>query len=140
MEGQEDSVHHGRYRRRRSVRLGEDCPLQIQILCNAFLCVLCPSEGFLHSSDCVDRLRSKRESFRICESLVYEEATHLQGARARRARALWSLAVSYTHLRAHETKANLVCRLLLEKKKNRNDKGTGNHDDEIHRTREKNNK
>src|SRR5660397_265795 len=28
-----------------------------------------------------------------------------------------SLAVSYTHLRAHETKANLVCRLLLEKKK-----------------------
>ena len=27
------------------------------------------------------------------------------------------VAVSYTHLRAHETKANLVCRLLLEKKK-----------------------
>ena len=26
-------------------------------------------------------------------------------------------AVSYTHLRAHETKANLVCRLLLDKKK-----------------------
>src|SRR5660397_264607 len=26
-------------------------------------------------------------------------------------------AVSYTHLRAHETKANLVCRLLREKKK-----------------------
>ena len=25
--------------------------------------------------------------------------------------------VSYTHLRAHETLANLVCRLLLEKKK-----------------------
>ena len=28
-----------------------------------------------------------------------------------------SNTVSYTHLRAHETKANLVCRLLLEKKK-----------------------
>ena len=28
-----------------------------------------------------------------------------------------ALPVSYTHLRAHETKANLVCRLLLEKKK-----------------------
>ena len=26
-------------------------------------------------------------------------------------------AVSYTHLRAHETGRNLVCRLLLEKKK-----------------------
>ena len=29
----------------------------------------------------------------------------------------WIKSVSYTHLRAHETKANLVCRLLLEKKK-----------------------
>ena len=27
------------------------------------------------------------------------------------------LSVSYTHLRAHETEADLVCRLLLEKKK-----------------------
>ena len=27
------------------------------------------------------------------------------------------IPVSYTHLRAHETKANLVCRLLLEKYK-----------------------
>src|SRR5660398_311482 len=31
-------------------------------------------------------------------------------------------AVSYTHFRAHETKANLVCRLLLEKKKKRKKK------------------
>ena len=28
-----------------------------------------------------------------------------------------ALAVSYTHLRAHETPEHLVCRLLLEKKK-----------------------
>ena len=34
----------------------------------------------------------------------------------------WVMAVSYTHLRAHETKANLVCRLLLEKKKKNNKK------------------
>ena len=32
-------------------------------------------------------------------------------------RAKSSTAVSYTHLRAHETCADLVCRLLLEKKK-----------------------
>src|SRR5660397_175969 len=32
--------------------------------------------------------------------------------------------VSYTHLRAHETKANLVCRLLLEKKKKKKKKQT----------------
>eukprot|EP00658_Telonema_sp_P-2_P036342 TRINITY_DN26311_c0_g1_i1.p1 TRINITY_DN26311_c0_g1~~TRINITY_DN26311_c0_g1_i1.p1 ORF type:complete len:109 (-),score=5.28 TRINITY_DN26311_c0_g1_i1:5-331(-) len=31
---------------------------------------------------------------------------------------LVSPAVSYTHLRAHETPEHLVCRLLLEKKKN----------------------
>src|SRR5450756_2676695 len=29
----------------------------------------------------------------------------------------WSSTVSYTHLRAHETRHDLVCRLLLEKKK-----------------------
>ena len=32
--------------------------------------------------------------------------------------------VSYTHLRAHETVLDIVCRLLLEKKK-RNTKGEG---------------
>ena len=31
-----------------------------------------------------------------------------------------SKAVSYTHLRAHETDSYLVCRLLLEKKKTTN--------------------
>src|SRR5450756_2666321 len=31
--------------------------------------------------------------------------------------AVQSSAVSYTHLRAHETRHDLVCRLLLEKKK-----------------------
>ena len=30
-----------------------------------------------------------------------------------------AMAVSYTHLRAHETVLDLVCRLLLEKKKKR---------------------
>src|SRR5450756_1521336 len=32
------------------------------------------------------------------------------------------IAVSYTHLRAHETRHDLVCRLLLEKKKKTNNK------------------
>src|SRR5664280_3050653 len=31
-------------------------------------------------------------------------------------------SVSYTHLRAHETVLDLVCRLLLEKKKKKNQK------------------
>ena len=35
----------------------------------------------------------------------------------RRASGVSIVAVSYTHLRAHETDSYLVCRLLLEKKK-----------------------
>ena len=35
-----------------------------------------------------------------------------------------AVAVSYTHLRAHETRGNLVCRLLLEKKNFFNDTAT----------------
>src|SRR5665213_3937057 len=34
----------------------------------------------------------------------------------------YSHTVSYTHLRAHETGRNLVCRLLLEKKKKKHNK------------------
>ena len=40
----------------------------------------------------------------ISNSLKAWEESHLHGA------------VSYTHLRAHETREDLVCRLLLEKK------------------------
>ena len=35
---------------------------------------------------------------------------------------VWVQAVSYTHLRAHETVLDLVCRLLLEKKKRKKKK------------------
>ena len=36
--------------------------------------------------------------------------------------ALLQIAVSYTHLRAHETPEHLVCRILLAKKKNKQQK------------------
>eukprot|EP00658_Telonema_sp_P-2_P057028 TRINITY_DN45494_c0_g1_i1.p1 TRINITY_DN45494_c0_g1~~TRINITY_DN45494_c0_g1_i1.p1 ORF type:complete len:243 (-),score=70.30 TRINITY_DN45494_c0_g1_i1:54-782(-) len=42
----------------------------------------------------------------------------LKASQQIRAGTLW--AVSYTHLRAHETPEHLVCRLLLEKKKKNN--------------------
>ena len=44
------------------------------------------------------------------------DAAHASTAEVAEARELVK-AVSYTHLRAHETVLDLVCRLLLEKKK-----------------------
>ena len=43
---------------------------------------------------------------------------HLNYWRQKFKHALFANPVSYTHLRAHETVLDLVCRLLLEKKKN----------------------
>eukprot|EP00657_Telonema_sp_P-1_P009391 TRINITY_DN3572_c0_g1_i5.p1 TRINITY_DN3572_c0_g1~~TRINITY_DN3572_c0_g1_i5.p1 ORF type:complete len:105 (+),score=58.66 TRINITY_DN3572_c0_g1_i5:109-423(+) len=44
--------------------------------------------------------------------------TTIMGMKANcRVVSYWNLPVSYTHLRAHETVLDLVCRLLLEKKK-----------------------
>ena len=44
--------------------------------------------------------------------------------------------VSYTHLRAHETPEHLVCRLLLEKKKNKEPKTDITHTTEHHTAKE----
>ena len=44
-------------------------------------------------------------------------ATDIEAGATRR-RADFLEAVSYTHLRAHETVLDIVCRLLLEKKNN----------------------
>ena len=52
------------------------------------------------------------------ETFVIEDGERIaQMVIARHEQALWQEveAVSYTHLRAHETRSNLVCRLLLEK-------------------------
>src|SRR5665811_2542196 len=51
---------------------------------------------------------------------VREEVEHVRGGKhgARSAKQVIAIGpVSYTHLRAHETVLDLVCRLLLEKKK-----------------------
>ena len=49
------------------------------------------------------------QTFENIEQIAYEAAADMSDSGIN--------SVSYTHLRAHETKANLVCRLLLEKKK-----------------------
>ena len=63
----------------------------------------------------------------IRDSTEPDRADRAAGSRSRRGagrihrqgelRARGAAAVSYTHLRAHETVLDLVCRLLLEKKK-----------------------
>ena len=52
------------------------------------------------------------------ESISRQESPEFTALELRE--ALTHLAVSYTHLRAHETRHDLVCRLLLEKKKRKN--------------------
>src|SRR5660397_228559 len=74
------------------------CPLSPQALNNT------------HDAPMRTTLSFEMAGIPILVGLVHTPAEGiLQVARVR--------AVSYTHLRAHETKANLVCRLLLEKKK-----------------------
>ena len=54
------------------------------------------------------------KSLKTINSLTQENYSSFKLAKSQ-----WdsSTTVSYTHLRAHETGRNLVCRLLLEKKK-----------------------
>src|SRR5665648_1192881 len=59
----------------------------------------------------------------IAQAKERQQATALANQTLEQLRALpWDTLkkgpVSYTHLRAHETRHDLVCRLLLEKKKN----------------------
>src|SRR5450756_2958647 len=59
------------------------------------------------------RYREERES---AQQGIVNEREHEHG-NYWRDRHVRDEAVSYTHLRAHETRHDLVCRLLLEKKK-----------------------
>ena len=66
-----------------------------------------------------DHLRSRQrdDALALCDSSVLRQKS---GA------SVTYVPVSYTHLRAHETVLDLVCRLLLEKKKQ-----TDNHTHQI---------
>ena len=61
-----------------------------------------------------DRRRSERHSGQDVEKHSGVKVTRSGGGEAPGALII---PVSYTHLRAHETVLDLVCRLLLEKKK-----------------------
>eukprot|EP00658_Telonema_sp_P-2_P009063 TRINITY_DN13426_c0_g1_i2.p1 TRINITY_DN13426_c0_g1~~TRINITY_DN13426_c0_g1_i2.p1 ORF type:complete len:115 (+),score=31.33 TRINITY_DN13426_c0_g1_i2:146-490(+) len=73
----------------------------------------------------LDSLEAMAEECRAKEpndsdsAMLHEDGNVLRHKPQQRARAVKAedRAVSYTHLRAHETPEHLVCRLLLEKKK-----------------------
>eukprot|EP00657_Telonema_sp_P-1_P004236 TRINITY_DN19784_c0_g1_i1.p1 TRINITY_DN19784_c0_g1~~TRINITY_DN19784_c0_g1_i1.p1 ORF type:complete len:115 (-),score=60.03 TRINITY_DN19784_c0_g1_i1:58-402(-) len=56
----------------------------------------------------------KRRKVEVGKKKVVDEAAVVEASKKEKEA---SKAVSYTHLRAHETVLDLVCRLLLEKKK-----------------------
>ena len=78
--------------------------------------ILRKTRGFLapeYNIQCVEAAVNLpfEEGIKVEQDLFMKLMTGSQSAAQR------YISVSYTHLRAHETKANLVCRLLLEKKK-----------------------
>ena len=81
-----------------------------------------PSEllHFLHVSDCLPGIADTRAGMiqlaRDARLYPGEGWIDFKGIIERMPPVHYSIAVSYTHLRAHETHLNLVCRLLLEKK------------------------
>src|SRR5665648_820893 len=94
------------------------------VLIKCIVRLLIPDSGAIHvlgenmnalKSDELSELR-KKIGFLFQSGALYDSMTVKQNLEfpLRRIRT-----VSYTHLRAHETRHDLVCRLLLEKKKNK---------------------
>ena len=93
-------------------------------------CKLCGVDAEAYMADVTERLQNDSQASRWDELMSWDRVRR-QATRLPHAAALGSslaLAfmpdptltlepVSYTHLRAHETVLDLVCRLLLEKKK-----------------------
>ena len=81
---------------------------------------------------CIRDRKSRQELKRKTAEIEAEKAqleAQLEHAEVERLKA-----VSYTHLRAHETVLDLVCRLLLEKKKHKISADNKRHDTTRHKT------
>eukprot|EP00831_Metopus_contortus_P017181 TRINITY_DN17237_c0_g1_i3.p1 TRINITY_DN17237_c0_g1~~TRINITY_DN17237_c0_g1_i3.p1 ORF type:complete len:127 (-),score=53.44 TRINITY_DN17237_c0_g1_i3:69-449(-) len=74
----------------------------------------------LDEGECASDL-SESEHSSVCEADAVYDKDGLESLTAFLIKAR-NKAVSYTHLRAHETSLHLVCRLLLEKKKKKKHK------------------
>ncbi|CZR90001.1 hypothetical protein CDFC105_31417 [Clostridioides difficile] len=91
--------------------------------CDELVCFVCKRHGAhrdLHVRSRRQRQMCIRDS-RYAEALFQlgeeENSTDVLFKELEKVVDMMTKAVSYTHLRAHETPEHLVCRLLLEKKK-----------------------
>ena len=75
------------------------------------------SDDIFEVLDLQDELQTKYTGGTVLHIFGGERVEHGESIR-KLVRTICSSSVSYTHLRAHETPEHLVCRLLLEKKKN----------------------
>ena len=85
-----------------------------------FLMIRRPPRSTLDRSSAASDVykRQRRDLGSILDGAVHHEQTSGGKGQDGDRVADDAIAVSYTHLRAHETVLDLVCRLLLEKKKN----------------------
>ena len=72
---------------------------------------------YLDRADEAKRIMSELADYSLDATLIRAELLFIDGYMSDGHALLLAMSVSYTHLRAHETGRNLVCRLLLEKKK-----------------------
>src|SRR5450756_2911031 len=72
-----------------------------------------PADGSIHGGKSIQQVLLGDDAD---QQVVFDDRKTVDVARAHQ------VAVSYTHLRAHETRHDLVCRLLLEKKKKKKEK------------------
>ena len=84
-----------------------------------FLMIRRPPRSTLDRSSAASDVYKRQEETVTDQEGRYEIVWYQQelDGRGRRTADIAVSAVSYTHLRAHETVLDLVCRLLLEKKK-----------------------
>ena len=117
-------------RRRAELRVSSDTPVLIYVSPEDsnvhfsiffFLMIRRPPRSTLdRSSAASDVYKRQRKGFSRASCVGKLGFKALENLRQFRAQVLvthWIEPVSYTHLRAHETVIDLVCRLLLEKKK-----------------------
>ena len=89
------------------------------------VCWICKRQSIVYSFQTNTRISNNRKNTKRLFATTTAISSSSSGSRRRdgwglsnkQKEALELIPVSYTHLRAHETVLDLVCRLLLEKKK-----------------------